>query len=113
MPKSLQESLANNVDDAAPIDAVTVNAFSTFSKLFPSAGYDSSNVEMTVKNPEQSSKEGVFTGLEYAWSGIIGVVSPHVRAVWMLELTIAIDDGLCAIYRRDSWKAWTVYRRWL
>lgn len=75
MPKALQESLANNVDDSAPIDEVTVNAFSTFSKLFPSAGYDASHVEATVKNAESSSEKGNSTGLEYAWSGIIGVVS--------------------------------------
>jgi hypothetical protein len=75
MPKALQASLANNVDDSAPIDAVTVNAFSTISKLFPKAGYDASKLQKMAKDSEQSNSQADSTGLEYAWSGIIGVVS--------------------------------------
>jgi hypothetical protein len=87
MPKALQASLANNVDDSAPIDAVTVNAFSTLSKLFPKAGYDASKLQTMAKDPEQSNSEGDSTGLEYAWSGIIGVVSSLGRT----------GRGLCLI----------------
>lgn len=90
MPKALQESLINNVDDSAPMDAVTVNAFSTFSKLFPSAGYDPSNIEDTVKNSKQNSEKEDTTGLEYAWSGIIGVVSaPPQRLVNQFTVAFA------------------------
>lgn len=90
MPKALQASLANNVDDSAPIDDVTVNAFSTLSKLFPKAGYDASKLESTAKGSVQSDSEGDSTGLEYAWSGIIGVVSPPEPTVCGLCLITAL-----------------------
>lgn len=77
MPKALQQSLINNVDDSMPIDEVTVNAFSTFSKLFPTAGYDVSGLKVgDIQDKDVQPERGVVDskGFEYAWSGIIGMV---------------------------------------
>lgn len=78
MPKPLHESLINNVDDSSPVDEITVNAFTTFAKLFPQAGYDPSHMtpgQTGDENTSTDSSEAQSTGFEYAWSGIIGVVS--------------------------------------
>jgi hypothetical protein len=78
MPKVLHESLINNVDDSAPVDEITVNAFSTFSKLFPQAGYNPSDMkpgQIPDKDISTDSSKPEYEGFEYAWSGIIGVVS--------------------------------------
>ena len=91
MPKALQESLANNVDDSAPMDEVTKNAFSTFSKLFPSAGYDASQAAATVEQTRSGSEARNSTGLEYAWSGIIGVVSAQY---WQPRLVLLMQPCL-------------------
>lgn len=77
MPKALQQSLINNVDDSKPMDEVTVNAFSTFSKLFPNAGYDASDLKVgDIPDKDAEPDRGVVDskGFEYAWSGIIGIV---------------------------------------
>lgn len=78
MPKALQQSLINNVDDSKPMDDVTVNAFSTFSKLFPDAGYNPSGLRVGSipdKDVEGHASDTDTQGFEYAWSGIIGMVS--------------------------------------
>jgi hypothetical protein len=77
MPKALQESLINNVDDSKPMDEVTVNAFSTFTKLFPDAGFDASGLKIgniPDKDVEADKREAGIKGFDYAWSGIIGMV---------------------------------------
>ncbi|KAJ9101219.1 hypothetical protein QFC21_003438 [Naganishia friedmannii] len=76
MPKALHESLINNVDDSSPVDEITVNAFSTFSKLFPQAGYDPAGMkpgQLRDKDVTADCSQADQKGFEYAWSGIIGV----------------------------------------
>lgn len=88
MPKSLQQSLINNVDDSRPMDEVTVNAYSTFSKLFPSAGYDPSGLkvgEIGDKDVPRNGDKPEYKGFEYAWSGIIGMVSVPARTAYQLD----------------------------
>jgi hypothetical protein len=58
MPSEVYQSIINCVDDSEASDTITTNAFESFVKLFPRGGW---------------SKE---EGLEYAWTGIIGMVGP-------------------------------------
>ncbi|KAJ9110658.1 hypothetical protein QFC19_001487 [Naganishia cerealis] len=74
---SLHETLINNVDDSAPMDEITVNAFTTFSKLFPQAGYNASGMQpgqIGDKDSSYDSGKPDYKGFEYAWSGIIGMI---------------------------------------
>lgn len=60
MPPEVYRSIVNCVDDSAPNDTITKNAFETFVKLFPQGGWSAG----------EETK-----GLEYAWTGIIGMVN--------------------------------------
>ena len=57
MPPDIYQSIINCVDDSHASDVITKNAFDSFVKLFPTGGW---------------SEDG--TRMEYAWTGIIGMV---------------------------------------
>lgn len=56
MPPEVYQSIVNCVDDSEASDVITKNAFASFIKLFPKGGWSETE------------------GLEYAWTGIIGMV---------------------------------------
>lgn len=58
MPPEVYQSIIDCVDDSEASDVITKNAFESFVQLSPKGGW---------------SKDG--TGMEYAWTGIIGMVS--------------------------------------
>jgi len=56
MPSEVYQSIVNCVDDSKASDVITKNAYDSFVKLFPKGGWS------------------VNEGMEYAWTGIIGMV---------------------------------------
>lgn len=71
MPPSLKESLIDCVDDSKPSDEVTANAMGTYKELFGRA------------EDLDPSKD------EYAWSGIIGMVSKEYSSMSCADSTSA------------------------
>jgi hypothetical protein len=64
MSPETRATLINSVDDSKPADEITENAMGQFAKLFAAGGWD----------PSLEAK-GKKTGHDYAWTGIIGMVS--------------------------------------
>lgn len=63
MPTEVYQSIVNCVDDSKPNDVITENAFESFVKIFPKGGWSADGIQ-----------DGNAKGLEYAWTGIIGMV---------------------------------------
>jgi hypothetical protein len=72
MPSEVYQSIVNCVDDSKASDEITKNAYDSFTKLFPKGGWSEND------------------GMEYAWTGIIGMVCPPPGRRFML--TFAIDS---------------------
>jgi hypothetical protein len=64
MPTEVYQSIVNCVDDSVPSDVITRNALESFVNIFPKGGWSAEGIE-----------GGNAKGLEYAWTGIIGMVS--------------------------------------
>jgi hypothetical protein len=76
MDPSIRARIVNTVDDAAPIDAITANALAAWGKLFPQGGWDT-----------RLEGKGAEGGHEYAWTGIIGMVSAlWPCGVWSMDV---------------------------
>jgi len=72
MPSEVYQSIINCVDDSKASDVITKNAYESFIKLFPRGGWSETD------------------GMEYAWTGIIGMVYLPRRG--KLMLTSAADS---------------------
>jgi hypothetical protein len=72
MPTEVYQSIVNCVDDSKASDVITKNAYDSFTKLFPKGGWSETE------------------GMEYAWTGIIGMVCPR-RRFWSM-LTFVVDS---------------------
>jgi hypothetical protein len=72
MPSEVYQSIVNCVDDSKASDVITKNAYDSFTKLFPKGGWSETE------------------GMEYAWTGIIGMVRPRHR--FQFTLTFAVDS---------------------
>jgi hypothetical protein len=64
MPTDVYQSIINCVDDSKANDVITQNALDHFVKLFPKGGWSAEGIQ-----------DGAAKGYEYAWTGIIGMVS--------------------------------------
>jgi glycine/D-amino acid oxidase-like deaminating enzyme len=76
MPTEVYQSIINCVDDSGPNDIITQNAVEHFAKVFPDGGWTA----------DEEAK-----GLEYAWTGIIGMVCPHVATMNRTHFTQTPD----------------------
>jgi hypothetical protein len=79
MPSEVYQSIVNCVDDSKASDVITKNAYDSFTKLFPKGGWSDTE------------------GMEYAWTGIIGMVRSPRRFRYLL--TSVIDSGRTALCR--------------
>ena len=64
MPASLRQSITNTVDDSSPNKDITTNAYETYCSLLGKGGWNAQGIQ-----------DGKAAGFEYAWTGIIGMVS--------------------------------------
>lgn len=64
MPEAVRQAIINSVDDSKPSDEITENAMRQYTNLFAAGGWD----------PSLAAK-GTKEGHDYAWAGIIGMVS--------------------------------------
>lgn len=72
MPSEVYQSIINCVDDSKASDVITKNAYESFIKLFPKGEWSETN------------------GMEYAWTGIIGMVCQS-RDI-LATLTLVLDS---------------------
>ena len=81
MPAGLRESIVNTVDDSSPNKDITINAYKTYCNLLPEGGWDAKGVE-----------NGEAIGLEYAWTGIIGMVRLKQKSIYQIASDETLKD---------------------
>lgn len=99
MDPSIRNRIVNTVDDTAPIDAITANALSAWSNLFPNGKWDT-----------KLESKGQPDAHEYAWTGIIGMVSSEQSYSTLAHRAYQSDTRRRPVHRRGTRKEGSVRR---